>query len=68
MSKHQTDLFVYGADGSRAYYKDIRVEVPAFLQEGPVETTSRGDTFCACMINFVLDHGLEDLKEELVKK
>ncbi|MBP3851145.1 MAG: carbohydrate kinase [Erysipelotrichaceae bacterium] len=57
-----------GPDGSRAYYKDIRVEVPAFLQEGPVETTGCGDTFCACMINFVLDHGLEDLKEEQLKE
>ena len=57
-----------GPDGSRAYYKDIRVEVPAFLQAGPVETTGCGDTFCACMINFVLDHGLEDLKEEQLKE
>lgn len=57
-----------GPDGSRAYYKDSRVEVPAFLQEGPVETTGCGDTFCACMINFVLDHGLEDLKEEQLKE
>ena len=26
-----------------------------------IETTGAGDTFCACTLNFVLDHGLEGL-------
>lgn len=28
-----------------------------------IETTGAGDTFCACVINYVLEHGLEDLTE-----
>ncbi|MDO4465916.1 MAG: carbohydrate kinase [Bacillota bacterium] len=55
-----------GPDGSRAYYKDIMVEKPAFLQEGPVETTGCGDTFCGNLINTVLEYGLDDLNEEIL--
>ena len=31
-------------------------------------TTGAGDTFCACMLNFVLEHGLEDLTVELLSR
>lgn len=55
-----------GPDGSRAYYKDIVVEKPAFLQEGPVETTGCGDTFCGNLIDTVLEYGLDDLNEEIL--
>ena len=58
-----------GPDGSRAYLGDLRVEVPAFLQEKTIETTGAGDTFGACVISTVLEKGLElneeDLKEML---
>lgn len=57
-----------GKDGSRVYYKDLKVEVPAFLSDQTVETTGAGDTFCACLLNFVLDNGLDDLKEEELRK
>lgn len=53
-----------GKEGSRAYYKDRMVEVGPFLQENTIETTGAGDTFCASVINFVLDYGLEDLSDE----
>ena len=53
-----------GKEGSRVYYKDLRVEVAPFLQENTIETTGAGDTFCASMLNYVLDHGLTDLTEE----
>ena len=56
-----------GKDGSRAYYKDLRVEVPAFISDKTVETTGAGDTFCACLLNFVLENGLEDLSEEQLR-
>ena len=26
-----------------------------------IETTGAGDTFCACVLNFALEHGIEDL-------
>ena len=56
-----------GKEGSRAYYDDLRVEVPAFISDQTVETTGAGDTFCACLLNFVLENGLDDLKEEQLK-
>ncbi len=52
-----------GKEGSRAYYKDLMVEVAPFLQEHTVETTGAGDTFEGCALNFVLEHGLEALTE-----
>lgn len=57
-----------GRDGSRAYYKDLRVEVKPFLQDSTIETTGAGDTFCASTLNYVLDHGLENLTEENLKE
>ena len=57
-------LLSLGRDGSRAYYKDMKVEAKPFLQKNTIETTGAGDTFCACVINYVLEHGLENLTEE----
>ena len=57
-------LLSMGRDGSRAYYKDLRVEVPAFVMENTIETTGAGDTFGACAINYVLKNGLERFTEE----
>lgn len=57
-------LLSMGRDGSRAYYKDLRVEVPAFIQENTIETTGAGDTFGACCLHYVLEHGLDNLTEE----
>ncbi len=57
-------LITLGKDGSRAYYKDMRVEAAPFLQDNTIETTGAGDTFCACTLNYVLEHGLEHLTEE----
>lgn len=57
-----------GKAGSRAYYKDMMVEVKPFLQEGTIETTGAGDTFEGCSLNYVLDHGLENLTEENLKE
>ena len=57
-----------GPDGSRAYYEDVRVEVPAFLQEGTIETTGAGDTFGACVLNGILESGLDGLDEGKLKE
>ena len=61
-------LITMGKDGSRAYYKDLRVEAAPFLQENTNETTGAGDTFCASALNYVLEHGLEDLTAENLKE
>ena len=57
-------LITMGKDGSRAYYKGRRVECAPFLQKHTIETTGAGDTFCASILNYVLEHGLEDLSDE----
>ena len=57
-------LITMGKEGSRAYYKDMRVESAPFLQENTIETTGAGDTFCASSLNYVLEHGLDNLTEE----
>ena len=57
-------LITMGKDGSRAYYKDMLVEAAPFLQKTTIETTGAGDTFCASILNYILEHGLENLTEE----
>lgn len=57
-----------GKEGSWAYYKDFRVVVPGFLLGGTIETTGAGDTFGGAVLNYVLDHGLENLTEENLKE
>lgn len=57
-----------GKEGSLAYYKDRKAEVPGFVQKDTIETTGAGDTFCACALNYVLEHGMEDLTEENLKE
>lgn len=61
-------LLSMGRDGSRAYYKDLRVEVAPFLQENTIETTGAGDTFGGSCLHHVLKYGLENLDEEKLRK
>lgn len=53
-----------GAQGSYSYYEDKRVFVPACRRGGVIETTGAGDTFCACVLDFVLARGLDGLTRE----
>ncbi len=57
-------LLSMGKEGSRAYYKKLRVEVKAFLQEKTVETTGAGDTFGGCCLHYILQAGLYNLDEK----
>lgn len=52
-----------GKEGSRAYYKDLRVERAGYTVKA-IETTGAGDTFCGCVINGLLKYGVEHLDEE----
>ena len=61
-------LVTMGRDGSRAYYRGMRVEAAPFLQENTIETTGAGDTFCATILNFVLKYGLDGFDEEKLKE
>lgn len=57
-------LLSMGKEGSRAYTKNARVERPGFVQESTIETTGAGDTFCACVLHFVLAYGWKEYNEE----
>ena len=61
-------LLSMGRDGSRAYYKDLRVEMPSFIQKETIETTGAGDTFGGCCLHYVLEYGLDGLNEERLKE
>lgn len=65
-SQYQIPLIMLsmGKEGSRAYYKDLCVDVAPFLQENTIETTGAGDTFGACCLYHVLEYGLENFDEE----
>ena len=56
-------LLTMGKDGSRAYYKGMRVERSGFAMK-TIETTGAGDTFCGSSLNYILEHGLDNLTEE----
>ena len=56
-------LLTMGKDGSRAYYKGMRVERPGFSVKA-IETTGAGDTFCGSSLNYLVDYDFENLTEE----
>lgn len=56
-----------GKDGSRAYYKGMRVECPGFSVNA-IETTGAGDTFCGSVLNYILEHDFENLTEEQLRE
>ena len=54
-----------GADGSYSFYgEEEPVFVPSFKLGGTIETTGAGDTFCASVLNFVLENGIACLTSE----
>ena len=53
-----------GKNGSIVIYKDMQVKCEAHIRPDTIETTGAGDTFMACMLDYVLEQGLEDLCEE----
>ena len=61
-------LLSMGKEGSRAYYKGLRVEVPGFVQKNTIETTGAGDTFFGACLHYVLNKGLHNLSETDLKE
>ncbi len=57
-----------GKDGSKAFYKGDVITGKPFHSEDTIETTGAGDTFCGCMLHFVLTHGMEGLTPERLKE
>lgn len=56
-------LLTMGKEGSRAYYKGLRVERRGF-KVPTIETTGAGDTFGGSSLNYILEHDFERLTEE----
>lgn len=52
-----------GRGGSKVYCREYEIFCPSFLREDTIETTGAGDTFTACILNGVLEHGMEKLSE-----
>ena len=44
------------------------MEEKSFIQEHTIETTGAGDTFCACVLHYILEHGLIQLEEKNLKE
>lgn len=61
-------LVSMGKEGSRAYYGDNIIEAAAFIQEKTMETTGAGDTFCACILHYVLQFGLDELNSNQIQE
>ena len=57
-------LLSMGKSGSRVYMGELRVEQPAYIQKNTIETTGAGDTFCACILYFVLEYGWGNYQRE----
>ena len=56
-------LLTMGKEGSRAYYKGMRIERSGFSVK-TIETTGAGDTFGGSALNYILEHDFYNLTEE----
>lgn len=63
--KYQIPLIflTMGKDGSCAYYKGRHMRQSGSSVK-TIETTGAGDTFCGCVLNYLLEHNLDHLTEE----
>jgi fructokinase len=57
-----------GKDGSSAYYKNIKITVPTFLNLPCVDTTGAGDSFMGSAMNCVMSYGFNNLDENNLKE
>ncbi len=63
-----------GKEGSRAYYlnektgEDVVVEGAPFISSETIETTGAGDTFCGCILHYLLEYGIDNLDETKLKE
>ena len=55
-----------GRRGSKAYYKNLKVECAPFLRDDTIETTGAGDTFMACVLDAVLKNGFSSFSEQML--
>lgn len=53
-----------GAQGSHAYYSGQHVFAPGCTLGGVIETTGAGDTFCACVLHYLLGRSPDSLTRD----
>lgn len=53
-----------GKEGSISYYNGKKVFGVPVLNDNTIDTTGAGDTFCACVLGYILETGLENLTEK----
>ena len=58
-----------GKNGCEAFYdykgENFHIECPTFTSVKTIDTTGAGDTFCACVLHFILETGYDFSKEKL---
>lgn len=57
-----------GKDGSKAYYKNVEVTVPTFLDVPCIDTTGAGDSFMGSAMSCVMSIGLNKLDKSNLKE
>ncbi len=57
-----------GADGARAYYKGMTERVNAFSNIKVTDTTGAGDTFTGAALDYILEHGADELNEKNLRE
>ncbi len=65
LASHNPDCCGASRDSLRG---SIQVEAAAYLQKKTIETTGAGDTFCACVLHYILEHGLVQLTENQLRE
>lgn len=56
-----------GRERCISYYKDKKIYAEPFLNKKTIDATGAGDTFCACVLGTILEHGLEKLSDQQIK-
>lgn len=56
-------LVTMGKEGSKAFYHNLSITKEPYINPCTVDTTGAGDTFCACCLNYILEHGIDNLSE-----
>ena len=62
-SQMQLICITLGGNGSCAYMRNAIAKAPVYDVKS-VEKTGAGDTFFGCALNYILEHGIENLNEE----
>lgn len=61
-------LVTLGKEGSMAVYKGQRVVEKGFVNPNTIETTGAGDTFCGSVLNYVLEHDIDNMTAEQLRE